>query len=166
MTEGAVVFAQLQIEPLYDTLGEQAAAALVANATALLRDKVEAGGGRTVKTIGDEIFAFFSLVADAVAAAIVMQQRVSSLASTWPGGSNLGIGLSWGPVVDRDGDVFGDTVSIASRAASLSGARRIVLSGDAAAHLHPDQRATCRLVHTIDLKGRADKIEFFELPWE
>lgn len=163
MTKRAVLFAALQMDPLYEALGEQAADTLVMAATAMLREKVVACGGRTVKTIGDEVFAVFPAVANAVSSAVTMQRGASALASGWPGGSRLRIGFAWGPVVEREGDVFGDTVSLAARASALAGAREIVLSGETAALLPADQRAACRLVHAIDIKGKSVRIEFFAL---
>lgn len=165
MTNAAVLFAGAQMDPLYDTLGEQAAAALIGAATTLLREKVAAGGGRTMKTIGDEVFALFPDVASAAGAAVAMQRGMLALGSAWPGGSRLQVGFTWGPVVERDGDVFGDTVSFAARAAALAGAGRIVLLGEARAQLSLDQRQACRLAHRVSAKGRAYSFEYFELPW-
>jgi len=74
-------------------------------------DAVVQGGGRVVKTLGDEVM----FVADGpdVGASIAAQ-----LAAGFRRGEDqidLHVGLAWGPVLCRDGDYYGHTVNVASR---------------------------------------------------
>jgi adenylate cyclase len=161
--QGVVLFANLQDEPLYDALGEPEANALVDGAIATLEECIGAHSGRVVRKIGAEIEAYFPDVAFATAAAARMQRRMAEQAVTWPGGSCLCVGLASGPLIVReDGDLYGDTVGIASRAVNFRRKQGIVLSGDAVERLRPEQRATCRRIHVV--KGAW--IEMFEMPWK
>ena len=166
--ERAVLFACLNSDPLYDRMEETKAFSLVNDALALLRSSVQAAGGRTIKTIGDELMAAFPAAAQAANAAIDMQARFTRLAEAWPDGSHLTIGFAWGPVIlDKDGDVFGDTVSVAAGANTgpvRKKPRTIVMDGAALQQLPPALRAGCRLIHTITPKNRPP-VEFYELPW-
>jgi adenylate cyclase len=160
--QGVVLFADLQEDPLYDALGEQGANALVDGALAVLEECVGDHSGRVVRTIGGEIEAYFPNVSLAAAAATRMQRRVADQAAAWPGGSCLCVGIASGPLIVReDGDLFGDTVGIASRAVNFRRKQGIVLSGDAVGQLNPEQRAACRRIQVI----ANARIEMFELPW-
>jgi|CXWL01.1.fsa_nt_gi adenylate cyclase len=167
MTEGVVLFADLQMDPLYDSLGEQAARALIGDALKILDEGIRAGAGRVVKKIGDQVMAVFPDAAEAAIAAIAMQRGVAALAHAKSRESRLRVGFAWGPFVEQaDGDLFGDTVSHASSTLSRRRNGKIVLTGDAASRLPPAQRAKCSLIYTLELKGKGGSIEYFELPWE
>lgn len=74
------------------------------------RDVVSRAGGRTVKTIGDAVF----FVADDArrGAAIALD-----LAAAFPvgGATPVRVGLVWGQVLARSGDVYGTPVNLAAR---------------------------------------------------
>lgn len=167
MTEGAVLFADLQMDALFDTLDEAEACARIESATATLSQSVRACKGRVIKVIGDEVFAAFPDAGDAADAAIAMQAALSRRAPDQPDGSGLHIGIAWGPLVEQEGDLFGDTVSIAARMQSfaLQHGLPIVLSGDAVARLRPGQPAA-RRAHALEIKGKRLTVEIFELPWK
>ena len=163
-----VLFSEFQAEHLCHQLEERTALALINSGIQQQREKIGAAGGRVIKTIGRLIMAVFPDVANAAATSIAMQRGMAALALAWPRGSQLGIGFAWGEVDERqDGDVFGDTVSYAARAYELAGARRILATGESVDQLGLEQRAACRLVHTINnIKGKTVKLEYFELPWD
>lgn len=77
---------------------------------------VAAQGGSVVKTIGDEIL----FVVDDPHAAIEVASTLARLHETDPDFPQVRAGVSWGPVLHRVGDVFGETVNIASRLTSLA----------------------------------------------
>jgi adenylate cyclase len=72
-------------------------------------------GGRIVKTIGDEVLFQASDPGDAAEIAL----ELLDAARADPKLPELRIGLAFGPVVSRLGDVFGSTVNIASRLTSI-----------------------------------------------
>jgi len=79
-------------------------------------DVVGQGGGRIVKTIGDEVL--FQVDDPAAAAEIALQ--LLEAADADPQLPELRAGLAYGPVVSRLGDVYGSTVNIASRLTSIA----------------------------------------------
>lgn len=80
----------------------------------LHRECVSAHNGRLVKEIGDGMLSWFPTAADAVHCAIAMQERMQSQ------DYKLRIGIHFGEVVLREGDVYGNTVNIANRIEGLA----------------------------------------------
>jgi adenylate cyclase len=79
-------------------------------------DVVGAHRGQIVKTIGDEVL----FVADDARAGAEIAIELLAAASDHDTLPPLRVGLAFGPVVSRLGDVFGATVNIASRLTSLA----------------------------------------------
>jgi adenylate cyclase len=82
---------------------------------ALVTEVVGGGGGRIVKTIGDEMLFVADEPHDAAEIALRLQEGARDDERLPP----LRIGVAAGPVVSRLGDVYGSTVNIASRLTSL-----------------------------------------------
>ncbi len=91
-------------------LGAEALAEFVQTFENRARDVVAQAGGRTVKTIGDAVF----FVADDArrGAAVALE-----LAEAFPAGgpTPVRVGLVWGRVLARFGDVYGTPVNLAAR---------------------------------------------------
>ncbi|MFZ6004748.1 MAG: adenylate/guanylate cyclase domain-containing protein [Actinomycetota bacterium] len=90
----------------------------------LAYDVVVAGGGRVVKMIGDEVM---FLVEDPVMAAEI----AVGLADASRDAAGLGdvrVGMAIGPVLEREGDAYGATVNLASRATSIAYPGTVVVS--------------------------------------
>jgi adenylate cyclase len=97
----------------------------------LAYDVVVAGGGRVVKMIGDEVM---FLVDDPVAAAEIalgMADASHDAAEL----SDVRVGMALGPVIEREGDAFGTTVNLASRATSIAYPGTVVVSPELRAAL-------------------------------
>ena len=90
----------------------------------LAYDVVVAGGGRVVKMIGDEVM---FLVDDPVSAAAIAL-GMADASHDAAGLSDVRVGMAIGPVVEREGDVFGATVNLASRATSIAYPGTVVVS--------------------------------------
>ena len=86
-------------------------------------------GGREVKTIGDAFMVEFSDAASAVKCALAIQRQHAER-NRDPSVSEvtIRIGLHAGIVIHQDGDLFGDTVNVASRIEPLSPPGGICLS--------------------------------------
>ena len=102
----------------------------------LAYDVVVAGGGRVVKMIGDEVM---FLVDDPVMAAEI----ALGLADASRDAAGLGdvrVGMACGPVIEREGDAFGTTVNLASRATSIAYPGTVVVAPELRDALadHPD----------------------------
>lgn len=79
-------------------------------------DQVAAQGGRLIKTLGDEVL---FAADDASTAASIGLRLVAAMAEN-PIMPELRVGIAFGTVTTRMGDVFGNTVNLASRLTSIA----------------------------------------------
>ncbi len=91
-------------------LGDEVAAARSLRLADLARLEAERRGGRLVKLLGDGALLHLP---DAVAAVEATRALMEAIAGSGLGGSHAGV--TCGPVVEREGDVFGTTVNLAAR---------------------------------------------------
>lgn len=123
---------------LYERIGDAAAYRLVREHFAFLAGTVRRHSGAVVKTIGDAVMAAFADPADAVRAAVVIQEEVASFnAGSEAGAIMIKMGLHAGPCIgvtlnDRL-DYFGGAVNMAARLQQQSEGGDIVLSEAVAA---------------------------------
>ena len=97
-------------------LGEDRANALRRLHDDTIRAAVEGAAGTVVKGLGDGVLAMFSGAADAVGAAVLIQQAAYAHSRRFPEQAlEMRAGLSSGDVVVEDGDCFGTPVVEASR---------------------------------------------------
>jgi adenylate cyclase len=150
---------------LYETAGDATALEAISGCVSALREAAEAAGGRVIKTIGDEVMSLFPGPDEAAGAAADMQARVDTLPEV--AGTKLGvrIGFQHGPVLQRDDDVFGDTVNLAARLVAQAKKGEIITSTDTAAQLGPVYRTMVRELHSIALKGKAEEVGLAEIIW-
>jgi adenylate cyclase len=164
---GTVLFADVSgSTSLYETAGDSAALEAISTCLGAARAATEAWGGRVVKTIGDEVMSIFPGPDAAANAAADIQVRIDALPAL--AGRKLGvrIGFHHGPVLQRDDDVFGDTVNLAARLVSQAKKGEIILSTDTAGLLGPVFRTMVRELHAITVKGKAEEIGLVELIWK
>ena len=150
---------------LYETAGDAAAHAAIDACLGKVKVVTEEAGGRVVKTIGDEVMALFPTPDAAGTAAAAMHAAMATLPEV--GGTKMGlrIGFQAGPVIQRDNDVFGDTVNLASRLVDQAVKGQIITSDETASMLGPIFRAWTRKLYPIDVKGKAGGIVLCELVW-
>ena len=164
--EATVLFADITgSSRLYEQAGDRAAADAIRSCLETMRQAAESTGGRIVKHIGDEIMALFCAADHAAHAAMRMHLAVSNLAPVEGHKLALRIGFHSGPVVERDGDVFGDTVNVASRLASQATRGQVLLSADTVSKLNHVVRGSTRKLYDITVRGKADDVALCELLW-
>lgn len=97
----------------------------------LVRAVIGRFGGREIKTVGDAFLVVFESTLHACECAIALQQSVQSLcvSALEDERFQLRIGLHVGDVERPGGDVYGDSVNIASRVQTQSPAGGLALSG-------------------------------------
>ncbi|MFL6571881.1 MAG: adenylate/guanylate cyclase domain-containing protein [Burkholderiales bacterium] len=164
---GTVLFADVSgSTSLYETAGDDAALDAISACLAAARAATEASGGRVVKTMGDEIMSIFPGPDAAANAAADIQARIEALPEI--AGKKLGVrvGFHHGAVLQRDDDVFGDTVNLAARLVAQAKKGEIILSTDTAELLGPVFRSMVRELHAITVKGKAEEIGLAELVWK
>jgi adenylate cyclase len=85
---------------------------------------VVAGGGRVVKMIGDEVMFLVDDPVHAAEIALGLADASRDAAEL----SDVRVGMAVGPVVEREGDAFGATVNLASRATAIAYPGTVVVS--------------------------------------
>jgi adenylate cyclase len=123
----AVGFADLVgFTRLSRSIEEEALGELVEAFETTAADIVAAHGGRLVKTLGDEVL-FVS--EDPATAAEIGLRLVESMEAD-PGMPALRVGMAFGSVTGRMGDVFGTTVNLASRLTSVAPKDSVLIDGE------------------------------------
>src|SRR6266516_3218720 len=98
------------------SLGDEAALALLGVHDTIVRDALSALGGREVKHTGDGIMASFVSAAGAVRCAIQIQRELDKHAQANPDRPlKVRVGAAAGEPVEQNNDLFGSTVQLASR---------------------------------------------------
>jgi class 3 adenylate cyclase len=107
----AVAFVDLSgFTSLTDQRGDEVAASMASDLLALAEAATRRDGGRVVKQLADGVLLRFP---DAVAALRVVGGLVGEISAAGLPPAHAGVAA--GPVIVRDGDVFGRTVNLASR---------------------------------------------------
>ena len=97
----------------------------------MVREQVEATGGRVVKTVGEAFRVVFADPSAALAAAVAVQRAVG--AEPWPPGSPIRVrmALHSGACVERDGDYVGPVVNRAAGLLAAGHGGQVLVSGAA-----------------------------------
>jgi class 3 adenylate cyclase len=163
----AVLFADISgSAKLYENLGDAEALATVERCLAIIKEVCVEGGGRVVKTIGDEVMAVFPGADAAARAATDMQGRISAQRTSRGTPLAIHVGFHFGPVLDDGSDVFGDTVTVAARLSNLARAGQVFTSKETVAELPVAIRARTRDHQTQSMRGKEQDIGLFELVWQ
>ena len=167
LSEAAVLFADVSgSTKLYETAGDAVAHAAIEKCVNIMREKTINAKGRVIKTIGDEVMSAFKTADDAADAAIEMQSAIAELPPVGITQIGIRIGFNFGPVVERDGDVFGDAVNLAARLAAVATKGQIISARDTVMLMAPMLKAATRAITTIQVKGKAQEIQVYELIWQ
>lgn len=151
---------------LYETIGDAEALRAIDRCIALLRRVTEGNHGRVIKTIGDEIMSVFPSAEAGLQAASEMQQRIDDLSPLDGIKLAIRVGFHFGPVVELDADVFGDTVNTAARMSSLARGGQIFTTESTVAALPELLRLATRDLDALSVKGKAEDIRVFEVIWQ
>ena len=126
----AVGFADLvQFTRLAQDLPGTALADMVGRFESLSRDIISVGGGRVVKTVGDEIMFLADTPEDGAQIAVSLAETITADRDLPP----VRVGLSRGSMFSRYGDVFGPTVNLAARMESVARPGAVLVDADTAA---------------------------------
>jgi class 3 adenylate cyclase len=114
---------------LTQTLGDEAAMALLDMHNTIVRDALADLGGREVKHTGDGIMASFVSAVAAVRCATRIQHKLSKHEEAQPERRlKVRIGAAAGEPVEQHHDLFGSTVQLASRLCSHAQSEQILVS--------------------------------------
>jgi adenylate cyclase len=128
-SDPAVVFADLSgFSRLTEVHGDRAAMRFGTRLRDVAERVARRHGGRLVKLLGDGAMLHFDSAASALAAGRELLSR-----DHWPADLPLPhLGAHAGPVVERDGDIFGGTVNIAARLANVAAGGEMLVSAELA----------------------------------
>ena len=152
---------------MYENMGDELARERISKALNTLISISRRHNGNLVKTIGDEILVFFTDVDMAVYAAKAIQETMEDDRSPETIGVSIRIGMQYGSAILENDDIFGDTVNVASRVASMAKARQILCTQEIAfmvknAELSNNMRPYDRL----RVKGRNEQLDVYLYTWE
>jgi adenylate cyclase len=166
-SEAAVLFADVSgSTKLYETAGDAVAHAAIEKCVNLMREKTVQATGRVIKTIGDEVMSAFPTADAAADAAIEMQSGIAELPAVGTTKIGIRIGFNFGPIVERDGDIFGDAVNLAARLSHVATKDQIITAKDTVMRMSPMLKSSTRAITTIQVKGKAEEIQVYELIWQ
>jgi len=163
----AILFADVcESTRIYETIGDTQALALINRLFKSLDNEVASHAGVTVKTLGDAMVCEFSDPDGAFRTACAMQQAAADLATaSESGGLKIKIGMTYGPVVMEDGDVFGDTVNVCSRLVTIANPAQVLTTRQMVDALSPGLRSRCRELYPVKVRNRAGEIMVCDVIW-
>jgi class 3 adenylate cyclase len=150
---------------LESRLGPAAADEIRAEHFGLIREAVDAAGGRGVKTTGDGLMVVFESAAAAVVCAADIQQRFEFRNRGAGEPLLVKVGLSAGDATVEEGDYFGMPVIEAARLCERCSPGQI-LAKDLVAHLTAGRGPKFKAVGGLELKGLPEPLETVEVMWE
>lgn len=163
-----VVFADLTGSTgLFESAGNVAATRIVTRCTHTLGRHLVQAGGRLVKYLGDGVLVLFDNTLAAVEAASRMQDVLKQQVPGLPRNVVFGIktGIERGPIVEHDGDCYGDAVNVAARLSDRAQAGETLI-GEAAFDCLPElQRLACQSLDRIAIKGKAEPMRVWRVDW-
>src|SRR4029434_3579564 len=114
---------------LTQSLGDEAALAVLGVHDIIVRDALSASGGREVKHTGDGIMASFVSAASAVRCAIQVQRELGKHAQANPEHPlKVRVGAAAGGHVKKNNDLFGSAVQLAARLCAHAQPEQILVS--------------------------------------
>jgi adenylate cyclase len=166
--EIAIVFADVVGSThLYEALGDEQARETVQRCLDVMKEATEQFGGTVIKTMGDEVMSTFPMADEAMNAAAQMQQRITNNPQI-AGGTHVAIriGCHYGPVVNKDRDIFGASVHTANRMTSQAKSGQILTTSATVDQLSGEWRGLVRQIDVAAVRGRSDELAVFEVLWQ
>jgi adenylate cyclase len=106
-------------------------------------------GGRVIKNIGDEVMFAADSARDAAEIGLGLAERMSAL----DGRPDLHVGLAYGPVLHRLGDVYGTVVNLASRLTALAHPGTVLVDRELAVALGDEPRFRAKKLRRVSVRG-------------
>jgi adenylate cyclase len=141
---------------LAEEQGDEEAAVQASRLAGLVQDVARDHGSRMVKSLGDGALVHAPNANAALEVALDAVEKAADR-GVW----TLHAGVHAGPVVPRDGDLFGSAVNIASRLVDEAGPGQVVASGAVVDACFADGVIQIEPAGTAQLKNIADPVKLF-----
>lgn len=163
----AVLFADIAgSTSIYDRFGDTTARNLIHQCMQVMSTQIAPYQGTLIKTIGDEILCIFPNIDLGLQAAMSMQKEVKNRCASELAVLRIRIGLHAGSVVREENDIFGDTVNVAARVASLAMADQILTTETVYQALSGTLKYLLTPVTVTDLKGKQTLFRIYRVDWD
>lgn len=146
-----VSFTRLSRQLDEDQLGE-----LIERFESLTAELVASHGGRLIKSIGDEVLFVADEPAQGVEIALSLQDRVEESEDL----PRLRIGLAYGGILIRLGDVYGPVVNLAARLTSVDKPGRVLIDRELAAALDGHPAYQVRKLRRVSVRGYSHLVPY------
>jgi len=148
---------------LLSELGQSAYLLLLTEHDLIIRRALVGARGREVKHTGDGIMAAFEKVADGLRCALAIEDGFEARnTASAPPLLRVRIGIAAGEPVDRDDDLFGATVNLASRICQAADAGQVLVA-DRVRELGAEEGFSFSPAGTRVLKGFPDEVALYQL---
>jgi adenylate cyclase len=124
-------------------------AALIEQFESVTADTVAECGGRVIKTVGDEVMYTATDARTGAEIALRICERVAAIEAL----PDLRVGVAYGAVLARLGDIYGEPVNIASRLTSIARPDSVVVDRELAQALESDDRYRLRRMPPRPVRG-------------
>ncbi|MGW2661287.1 adenylate/guanylate cyclase domain-containing protein [Nocardia tengchongensis] len=114
---------------------------------------ITAHGGWVIKNVGDEVMFAAEHPRDGARIALDMHKAIARAAQTISEMPQLRVGLAYGPVLTRFGDLYGTVVNVAARLTGVARPGTVLADDGAAAVLDADTDLTLRHLRSVRVKG-------------
>jgi adenylate cyclase len=135
----------------------------------LLRPVLAKHGGREVKTMGDAFLVEFASAIEAVRCAYDIQRSVREFNLTLSSEKrvHIRVGIHLGEVVEKEGDIYGDAVNVASRIQPLAEDGGVCLTQQVYDQVHSKLEFPLTSIGSKSLKNVSAPMEVYrmEMPW-
>ena len=163
--ETAVIFAELiGAAELYAHAGDVKAQEAIASAFQALEKAAQSNRARVVKRVGGRLM-LLARDPDAAARVAVAMQAAALDFRDATGGLGLGVGFHYGPVIQNDADVFGDTVNTAARLVEQAARGQVLLAANTAEGVGSLYNRSIRRLYAVALKGLKEELTLCEIVW-
>jgi adenylate cyclase len=160
----AILFADIcGSTALYEKLGDNSARKIISRCISTMTSNISAYQGRVVKTIGDEIMVTFPNAEPAFHAACAMHLSVANYQPLDDFPLQIRIGFNFGEVIKESDDVFGNTVNVAARVASITRAGQIMATQAVFADLPAELKNRMRQILRAEFKGKQEYHEVYQV---
>lgn len=160
----AILFADIcGSTALYENIGDVLARKMISRCINTMTGTISVYQGTLIKTIGDEVMASFPSAEAAFHAACAMQFAVGKDRSLDDIPLHIRIGFNYGDVIKESNDVFGNTVNVAARVASITRTGQIMATQGVFNAVPPELRNKMRQIMRAEFKGKQELHEIYQI---